>query len=216
MPKTHTDDTGAAIPPVLIGPLQILDPTDPSSWVKIDPGAAKIGASGDARPARVLTTGYVRTYGTTTSQIIGTYMTARYIGAGNNGGFHAAGIHIPADMDAAAPSVVRLLVATATDSQTDGLKVQFGVHCSAFTQAGSLTNTLVSYDWDVPDGWTMSEYKVVTIDNGNGHTYDANTFANGDIVGIRVSRQGSAAQDTYDKAVKIAEYLQFEYSAKEY
>ena len=216
MPKTHTDDVAPALPSSIDGPFQIVDPSDCASWIKADPANARIAAAGNARPTRVLTTGYGRTYLNTTALFIGVAMTARYVNAEDNGGFYLSPIRIPDDMDVGEPCTVKILVTPVQDATTNGQVVRFALTRTRVTLGGSESSSTFVYDWDVPDNWTTSDYNMVTIDNGNGRSFEADTFANGDIVGLRISRQGAATEDTFNKAVKFAEYIQLEYTAKAY
>jgi sporulation-control protein spo0M len=52
------------------------------------------------------------------------------------------------------------------------------------------------------------------MDNGNGRTFEADLFTAGEILGLRLSRVGGDAADTYNKTIKFAEYLEFAYTAK--
>ena len=213
MPKTYTDDLGPPLPSLVDGPFEIRDPSDAESWIKIDPANAEISSAGNARPTRLITTGFVRASGSAYSQYIGSYMAARSVSANVSGGFHLAPICIPEDMDVSEPCYVRLLISPLTDATTNGQVIRFGLALTSVTQTGVMSNSSVTCDWNVPDDWTTSEYKVVLIDNGNGRTFDPDTFTNRDVVGFRIRRVGTAAADTFDKGVKIAEFLQIEYTA---
>lgn len=191
MPKTYTDDAA---------------PTD---------GDART-TSGDTPPTRVANTGYCRAYGTCTAHYIGSAITARYVNYNSTGGFYLLPIRIPDDMDVAEPCSVKILVNPVFNVTTNGQVIRFYLQQSHVADGGSMNTTSINYDWDVPDNWTTNDYNVVLIDNGNGRTYEAGAFANGDTVGFRIARLGTAAEDTFNKAVKIAEYLQFEYTAKQY
>ncbi len=214
MPKTFTDDIAPALPSSIEGPFQIVDPSDLSSWIKVEPADARITAAGDARPTRIMTAGYDRTYQSAIATYIGTSMTARYVNAGYNGGFYACPLRIPENMDVGEPCSIKVLVVPTASATTNGQVVRFELAYSRVTPPGSLSNSSLEYDWDVPDDWTTSDYEIVTIDNGNGRTFEADTFTNGDVVGIRISRQGGVAQDTFDQGIKFALQLQFQYTAK--
>lgn len=216
MPKTYTDDAGPTLPASIEGPFQIIDPSDCASWIKVDPADARIKAAGNARPIRVLTIGHKRNYLTTTSHFIGVAVTARSVNANDNGGFYLSSIGIPDDMDVGEPCNVKILVTPVDDATINGQVARFALTRTRVTLEGSLTGTTFVYDWDVPDNWTTSDFNVVTIDNGNGWSFDADTFAEGDLVGLRVSRQGAATEDTFNKAIKFAECIRLEYTAKLY
>ena len=211
MPKTHTDDIAAALPSAINGPFTVVDPADAASWVKIDPAAAQIAAAGGAGPTRVVTTSFGRSYGSGLSQYIGNYIIARYVNAGATGGFYAHPLRIPDEMDVTRPSKVRLLVNPLNDATTNGQVIRFILYAA---YGGTVVGTSITSDWNVPDDWTTDDCNVALIDNGSGHTFDGNTFTNGDTLGLRIIRAGGAAEDTFDKTLRIAEYLQFEYTAK--
>ena len=210
MPKTYTDDVAPALPSSIDGPFQIVNPSDCASWIKVDPANARVAAAGNARPTRVLTTGYGRTYLTTMMHFIGVAMIARYVNADDNGGFYFSPIRIPDDMDVGEPCIVKILVTPVQDATANGQVVRFALTHTRVTLEASESSSTFVYDWDVPDNWTTSDYNVVTIDNGNGRSYEADMFANGDIVGLRISRQGAATEDTFNKAVKLICFNQSE------
>lgn len=214
MPKTFTDDIAPALPSSIEGPFQVVDASDASSWIKVEPASARISIAGDARPTRSVATGYDRIYLTAATQYIGTTITARYVNSDSNGGFYVSPIRIPDDMDLGEPSNIKVLIGPLYNATVNGQVVRFGFAHTRVTLQGVASNGSITYDWDVPDDWTTSDYKIVTIDNGNGRTFEADTFAIGDVVGFRISRLGTAAEDTFNKAVKFAQYLQFEYTAK--
>lgn len=214
MPKTHTDDVAPALPSSIEGPFQIVDPSDSSSWIKVEPAASRIAASGDARPTRSVRTGLDRSYLSTSAQYIGTVMTARYVNYNSNGGFYAHPLHIPREMDVAEPCNIKLLVVPVYNATTNGQVIRFSLAYTRVTLQGVESSDAVTYDWDVPDDWTTGDPTVVTIDNGNGRTFEADSFTDGDIVGFRISRQGGDAADTFNKAIRMAQYLQLEYTAK--
>ena len=60
------------------------------------------------------------------------------------------------------------------------------------------------------------DFNLVTLDSGSGYTFAADTFQVGDLLGLKIIRSGLAAEDTFDKNIKIAETILFEYTAKEY
>ena len=79
----------------------------------------------------------------------------------------------------------------------------------------SVTNTTTIYDWTTPSGWTTEDLKLVTIDNGNGYTFAGDVFESSDMIGLRIRRLGSAAEDTFPNTLYIAVSMVFEYTAKQ-
>lgn len=215
-PETFTDDIAPALPSSLTGPLQVVDATDASSWIKIDPAQANITAASGARPIRRIAAPFTRVYATASATTIGLATTAYNVIAITNGGFYAAPFPLPDDMDTTEPSSVYTLVAPLTSSTQTGLVVRY-VLTFTYGKAGETpTDDSVTYDWTTPDNWTADEPRSVLIDNGNGRTFDAGLFEPGDELGLRIARIGSATEDTFDKSVKFAERLVFEYTAKRF
>lgn len=216
MPKTFTDDIAPALPSSLDGPLQIVDPTDASSWIKVDPAGGVIAAAGAARPGRRVESSYVRTYLSANASAIGSVLAARSITSELLGGFYASPIRMPDDMDVTQPSDVTILVSPAQNATVNGQTVRFQLSHSRMTPGGTSTSAVITVDWAVPNNWLAGDTAVVLMDNGNGRTFDANTLNTGDFLGFRAIRFGSATEDTFDKSVLIGETLIFKYVAKEF
>ncbi len=214
IPETFTDDIAPALPSSLNGPLQIVDPGNQNSWIKIDPASAIINMTGGARPKRKAIIPYSRVYATATATAIGVVLPAYYVTSITNGGFHGSPIPIPADMDLTEPASVYVLVASLTSSTQTGPVVRFVLSYTYGKASEVPTDGSITYDWTAPDNWTADELRSVLLDDGNGRTFAANTFEPGDELGLRVSRLGTATEDTFNKAVKFAARLVFEYTAK--
>ncbi len=216
MPKTYTDDVAAGFPDLVQGPFRVVDAANPANYLKIDPATAAISAIGGARPTRSVPTAFLRTYVSNTSQFIGTAIPARSIGATESGGFYTFPIRVPEGMDFAEPSSVKILAAPLNSATTNGQYVRFSLVTTRVTAAGVESTISVTYDWPVPDNWQSTNPLLISLDNGNGRTFDANTFALGDTLGFRLARLGADTQDTFDKSVKISETILFEYRVKTY
>ncbi|MGD2110383.1 MAG: hypothetical protein PVI86_13460 [Phycisphaerae bacterium] len=215
MPKTFTSDAGLLLPSAIQGPLQVIDPTDDSSWIRIDPANARLSAAGEAKPTRVVSSPHVRTYGSTSSTYIANTITARAVNASSFGGIYFAPFQIPLDMDVSKTSNVSILVSPGSDATTNGQAVRFTLDWGTVTPGGGATTGANTYDWNVPDDWTDQDSAQVTIDTGGGYTFAACTFENGDHAAVRVIRSGFASEDTFDKTLKIAEQVLFEYTSTE-
>ncbi len=161
-----------------------------------------------------MTTGFGRSYGSSLSQYIGNYIIARYVNFGATGGFYARPLSIPDEMDVTKPSKVKILVNPLNEATTNGQVIRFILYAAYVADGGTVVGTSITSDWNVPDDWASDDCDVALIDNGSGHTFDGNTFANGDTLGLRIIRAGGASEDTFNKTLRIAEYLQFEYTAK--
>lgn len=215
VPETFTDDIAPALPSSLIGPLQVVDSGNPNSWIKIDPAGAEIAAAGDARPVRRVIAPFTRVYATASASTIGLGMASHYVSSIAVGGFYATPLPIPPDMDLAEPSSVKVFVAPITTSGQSAPVVRYVLTFTYGKTGEVVTDDSVTYDWTAPDNWAADDARSVLIDNGSGRTFEAGTFDTGDELGLRIARISTATEDTFDKSVKLAERLVFEYTAKQ-
>ena len=214
MPKTDTSDISPALPGSIDGPFLVADPADANSFIKIDPAQAQIIAAGSARPKKRISLGYVRTAGTSASNTLGTGISCRQVVVGNDGGFFAALLEVPLDMDLAEPASVYLLIAPAVNSTMSGGVVRLEV-VAGYAKDGQSTPhiTTVEHNQTVPDSWQTNNVEIVLVDDGNGRTFAPDLFETGDIIGLRVRLERSSAADTFDQAVKLGAGAVFEYTA---
>jgi hypothetical protein len=216
MPKTYTDDVQATFPSALDGPLLVADPADHASWIKIDPASSAVAVAGSAQFRRQIMVPYVRSYAATTSALIGAVVPSQYVTSTAIGGFHLAPLVIPKDMDLTKSSDVKLLVASAADDSGSGEIIRFSLVETHIADSAAPVDVTINYDWVVPTNWQMSDARVITIDGGLGYTFAGSTFQHGMWVGLRITRVGSATEDTFDKTVNIASGLVFEYTASRF
>jgi len=214
MPHTHTDDIAPVLPSSIDGPFQIVDPSAPGSWFKAEPANGRLAVAGDARPQRSLAIGYNRTYLSAASSYIGNAIPAHYVGSSWTGGFYATPLHLPKDMDVSAPCSVKVCVTPQYNADTNGQVACLALACTRVTLGGTASESNFSYDWDIPDNWSTSDVDIILLDNGNGRSYEADTFTEGDLLGLRLSRDGSNPIDTFNKSIKFAHWLMLEYTAK--
>jgi hypothetical protein len=213
MPKTYTDDIAPTLPSSVTGPFQVVDASDATSLIKMDPAAGRIAVAGNARPKRTIVSPYVRTYFSAGLTSIGAAIPCHYVNAGLNGGFFVAPVRIPEDMDVTEPASVRVLISTLMDSTTNGQIVRFELAWTRITLGGAQIDNTLTFDWNAPDNWVTTETNLVVLDNGNGWTMNANTFSPGETLGLRVARRGGDAADNYNTGIRFADVLQFEYTA---
>lgn len=215
MPKTDTSDIAQALPGSIDGPFLVADAADTNSFLKIDPAQAEIRAAGSARPKKRISLGYVRNAGTSASNTLGQGISCRQVGVGNDGGFLAALLEVPPDMDLAEPVSIHLLIAAAVDSTMSGGVVRVEV-VAGYAKDGQSTPhvTIVAHNQTVPDLWQANNVETLLVDDGNGRTFPPDLFEVGDIIGLRIRLERSHAADTFDQAVKLGAGAVFEYTAK--
>lgn len=215
MPKTDTSDIPQALPGSIDGPFLVADASDANSFIKIDPGQAEISAAGSARPKKRISLGYIRTAGTSASNTLGQGISCRQVDAGNDGGFHAALLEVPQDMDVAEPVSILLLITAAVNSTMSGGVVRLEV-VAGYAKDGQSTPhiTTVAHNQTVPDSWQTNNVEIVLVDDGNGRTFAPDLFEAGDVIGLRIRLERSHAADTFDQAVKLGAGAVFEYTAK--
>lgn len=216
MPKTFTTDIGEAFPTSFEGPLTIAAAADPNSWIKVDPATAKFEATGIARPLRTLVIPYTKIYASATASQAGQALATHFVTSATSGGYYAAPIPIPPDMDVSQLCKVSVLVSTFSDSTMSGGVVRFVLGYTLARPETSLTDGSVTYDWTAPTNWVTTDPRMVMLDDGSGATFAGDTFEAGDHLGLRIARVGSATEDTFDKSVHLSNALVLEYTAKEY
>lgn len=214
MPKTLTNDIAPVLPSSIDGPFQVVDPSDSSSWIKVDPANAQIASAGGARAIRSLTMGYVRVYLNTGIAVRGKGLTARTINAGLDGGVYTAATRIPNIMDLSAPARVIITIAPFADALMNGQTVRLRLGWTRVTPAGVETEGELDNDWNLPNDWKKTEPKHITYDNGSGDTFAGGSFTAGDVVGFRFSRVGAAVEDTFIQPLTLFEHLTLDYTAR--
>ncbi len=213
MPKTLTDDAPASMPSSINGPLLVADGADHGSFIQLHPALARITGRGTARSLRVLRVESDRTYGATVASLFGGGLTARTVRAYARGGFYLWPFRIPVDMDVAEPSRIRTLVQTTHDASVNGQAVLFRLGETHVSGGGPIETTELDYAWSVPDNWTTGDSRVVLLDVAGGQTFTGGHWQHGQVVGLRLSREGADPADTYGRWTMHAQFLEFEYTA---
>ena len=198
------------------GPFRVRRALDSTSYIEIDPDNARILAAVDARPTRVLSTSFVRTYLSGGAGTIGSVMAARSINNGLTGGFFTGPLRIPEDMDVSEPTDVIVLLSPIHSATVNGQVISLGLSYSRVTAAGTNNNGVLTFNWPVPDNWMVNNFAFVVIDNGNGRTFEADVFSPGDFLGLQLARLGGAAEDTFNKGLYITETIGFRHRTKQF
>lgn len=85
---------------------------------------------------------------------------------------------------------------------------------TVLTPPGGLVSVTNTYTYTPTLPWGLNDPRRVTFDNGNGHTFDEHLFAQGDLIGIRLSRLGADAADTFTKIIGLPDSALLTYNAR--
>ena len=213
MPSTATNDLAPILPTALTGPFLVASAADAADYLQLDPAQARVAAVGAARPPRQLILPATSDVGAATASPLGSSLDARLVGANSDGGFHLAPFTLPADADLGEPCTVTLWVApqtTLSKSKTVRLELAWS---HAPLQAETHSDYTLIYDWVTPASWNPGTLLAVPLDAGAGSTFAAETFAAGELLGLRVRRIGSAEADTLDTGLRFLTAVAFDYRA---
>ncbi len=120
---------------------------------------------------------------------------------------------LPIDFDPSFPCYVSAFIHNPSGPAAGGpFAVTWLLGLARWPSSGSgVVESLLTYDFPVPTAWPGFAYLKMLVDNGSALTFPANTFVPGDLVGLRFSRSGGAANDTYPNLVQSALALYLRY-----
>jgi hypothetical protein len=155
-----------------------------------------------------------RGYAGFTAVTIGQTCAAVSVGAAALGGNYLAPFALPASVDVSYPIDVYAWLAPAANSLVDGQHVMLGVRRTNLTRARNWGDSTVNYKWPIPNAWLTTQPERVLLDDGTGHTFQAHTFTEGDLLGLRISRNGGDPLDTFAHSLLIADALELGYTSR--
>lgn len=155
-----------------------------------------------------------RAFGSTALALIGTTVNALRSTPTLLGGVALNPFRLPQDFDPRRPVSLFCMINTAANSAVNGQQLQFQLTTTIITPGVITELGTLTFNWPVPNGWLTTQPQIFFIDNGNGVTYDPNTFPATGRVGVRLVRNGPAVLDTYAQSTDLATYLTFLYSTK--
>jgi hypothetical protein len=163
-------------------------------------------------PYRILNLPATRTYATVSNSFLGQHAIAYFVGASSLGGYYTSPIRLPVDFDHTRDSHVYIELGSSA-AGTPGTAVTLQAASTRITQAPSLiTNTTYSFDWPVPGLWPTSNPQRVELLDGLGQPlFPAHSLTPGDLLGLRVTRNGPSATDTWNQGVNFAANVEFYY-----
>jgi len=160
-----------------------------------------------------LTAVWQRVYLTTTAQFIGNVVVAHSVALSDIGGFYVAPFAIPSDMRREKPSNIYVHIAPLLAPLAEGESIRLKLETTIIHLDRTITEHVVELTWPLPAFWLPTQPERVLIDDGLSQTYAPNTFSSEDFIGLRISRQGPHAADTFDRSLKFADSLDLQYRA---
>jgi len=161
-----------------------------------------------------LNTVWARNFGIVTDQFLGTALQAVRIAATNLGGFVACPFRIPPCLDVSYPVRVYLRLSTAANSAINGQNVVLQFRLTRLQLAGTRSEITFDQTWPAPNAWTTAQTQRILLDAGNNWTLDPAALADGDTLGIRTNRNGTAAADNYAQATDLVISAELEYTSR--
>jgi hypothetical protein len=161
----------------------------------------------------VLSPPFIRNFLIVTTQLIGTAIDARGTDAANDGGFLCAPFTVPSSAKFRLPTSVFMIMQNIPPNGLPDLAAKFQLTTTVVNTLGTITTTTQTFLWQVPLNFTVGDIQRVLFDNGLSQTYNPNTFRRDDTVGLRISRLGSDVEDTYNRGIKLASYLDWQIDA---
>lgn len=155
-----------------------------------------------------------RIFGTVSAQFLSNVVPVQRVTATTNGGFVTNFIRLPPDLDVGRPIDIYTTISPAADATTNGQFVALRLDFMHLATDGTRPQGQVNVTWPVPDNWLAAESARVLIDNGSGHTINADVLQPQTWLGCKLQRLGSAGGDDFDKSLDLAQALALGYSSK--
>jgi hypothetical protein len=159
----------------------------------------------------VLNLPLARTTGTTSNSAIGTYAVALGVQPTLLGGFFASPIRVPLDFNRTQPSRLYVDLAPSANSVAAATFARLELGKTVQAPGAARVEALIAVDWPVPNPWNTTELSRVLLDNGTGYTFNANEIPPAALIGLRLTRNGPHANDTWPGTLLIAQNLQLQY-----
>jgi hypothetical protein len=163
-------------------------------------------------PSTELQLPFVRTIGSTTLNALGVAIPTLAVGPAQLGGFFAQPFIVPVDYDRTRAG---RLFATITNANAAGPAAGNVVLDVTRTRAsGGLapTDTVVSRTQAIVATWAANNWMEVEIGSSGSPFFPASLFNQGDVIGIRMVRNGPVAGDTWAGTLSLVTNLRLRYS----
>jgi hypothetical protein len=163
---------------------------------------------------RFLSSPLARAYFAGANSLIGAAVNAIRCAPTTLGGFYAAPFHVPQDLDPAKAAFVYIVVAPTGNSLINGQVVQLQLATTVIDPPVTTDLSVLTLNWAVPNNWLTSQPQSIFLDNGTGVTFNPGELPQETTIGMRISRNGPAAADTFAQSLEIAALLILNYKTK--
>lgn len=68
--------------------------------------------------------------------------------------------------------------------------------------------------WLPPTDWAPTDPRLITFDDGTGHTFPAHAFLPGDTIGVQIARNGGSVNDKWTGNLNLAGYAALTYTTR--
>jgi hypothetical protein len=144
-----------------------------------------------------------RNNGSVAQSTVSTAVTTLTVGAAVTGGWYTGMLRLPPAVDVTKPIDVVLTVTPQANSLVDGQNVVFNVIWASIDENGVRVDNTFNQTWPVPNGWLTTDTQHVLMDNGNGHTFDADTFDPQMRIALILRRVGASPLDTFAQGLHL-------------
>jgi hypothetical protein len=142
---------------------------------------------------------------------IGNYLASYTVLSSGLGGFYAAPLRTPPNLNRAYPVRCSIFISPSTNSIQAGSFVVLPFAIDRQTPGYARVEYTITSTIPIPNPWNTTDLLKVLIDNGNGWTLDPDVLDPGTLLGFRVARDGAAPGDTFNQSLRIAASVDVEY-----
>lgn len=160
---------------------------------------------------RIESPDFNRSFGALSSSTIGSYIASFTIVGTNLGGYVCNPFTISPILNRAQPVRVYIAISPAANSVEVATNVQLDLAITQQAPGLPRVETTIVQLQAIPNPWTTADLIRVLLDNGAGYTFAPNVLDPGTMLGLRITRNGPAAADTWTGSLKIASALDVDY-----
>ena len=163
-------------------------------------------------PSTELILHLTRTFASVSTTTLGTAITGQTVGPSQLGGLFYEPLPVPRDYDRSRPGYLYAALANTgiVGPPTGAVVIQ-----STRTLApppGPPSNLTLSQTFTPPANWDASNWLLLELLNAGGPYFPASSIADQSLLGIRISRDGPNAADTWTATLTILEFAVLRYN----